>query len=143
MNSVVDTKINDTITLQPDDNGIIVVMKDVPNEDTSFLKAFRYDPTDSHVSKYYDYNQNIGFFINKTYFDHAEYRGTRLNYDEYLAQMNAKNNDDDDAIYATDAIDATKQIEDNDSICIIMDFSIDRNRLTQFGILEFLARQIV
>lgn len=75
-------------TLKPDDNGIVVVLSNVDEADTSALESANkngFDPTEAPFDKYYDYDRRIGFFVNKDHFDHAEHKGKRLSYGDYMA----------------------------------------------------------
>lgn len=90
-----------TFTLKPDDNGTIVVLTDVDEADISALEKANkvgFDPTESPFDKYYSYDRRIGFFVNKDKFDHAESKGKRLSFDEYL-EMFAKDELVNDAEY--------------------------------------------
>ena len=97
-----------TFTLKPDDNGIVVVLTNVDENDINKLEAANkkgFDPTEEPFNKYYDYNRSIGFYVDKDHFDHAEHKGKRLSFDDYIAIVS-----DGEVIPAENAIDAVEKL---------------------------------
>lgn len=76
--------------LAPNDEGIVVTLTNVAESDKQALdkaKEQGFDPTEPPFDQYYDYSRSLGFFVNRTYFDHAEHKGRRLDFSEYLKMM--------------------------------------------------------
>lgn len=97
-----------TFTLKPDDNGIVVVLSNVDEADEADLKKANekgFDPTEAPFDKYYEYDKRIGFFVGKDHFDHAEHKGKRLSYGDYMALTAG------DSIEDTKAQDANSDVE--------------------------------
>lgn len=79
-----------TFTLKPDDNGVTVTLMNVNEEDEAELKKADkdgFDPTEAPFNKYYAYDKQIGFYVSKDFFDHADHKGKRLSFDEYMSLM--------------------------------------------------------
>lgn len=75
--------------LQSDDNGVVINLKDLTNEDVELLKKQNasINPSSKNANKFFQYNKDVGFVINQKYFDFAEYKGKKLSYDEYLSMF--------------------------------------------------------
>ena len=113
-----------TFTLKPDDNGIVVVLTNVDENDINKLETANkkgFDPTEEPFNKYYDYDRNIGFYVNKDHFDHAQHKGKRLSFGDYVAIVSEGEVMPVDS--AIDAVDCLHVIKDSK---FAADFIIDR-----------------
>lgn len=111
-------------TLKPDENGVIVILKDVDDADVNALeKADKsaFDPTDAPFDKYYAYDPRIGFFVGKDHFDHAEHKGKRLSFTDYMNLIS-----EGEIIVADDAITAVDCIHKAVDSKFDVDFIISR-----------------
>ena len=114
--------------LKPDDNGIVVVIDDVDENDIPKLESAEkrgFDPTEEPFNKYYDYDYRVGFYVGKSHFDHAEHKGKRLSFGEYMKIIS-----NGDVIIMSDAIQAAKHTSSADDADFDADFIFDRiNRI--------------
>lgn len=104
-----------TFTLKPDDNGIVVVLTNVDESDEAKLKkasAEGFDPTAEPFNKYYAYDPRLGFFVAKEFFDHAEHKGKRLSYGDYMSiTSEGEVLDAENAMQAADCLHVAKDAE--------------------------------
>ncbi|OQA32718.1 MAG: hypothetical protein BWY54_01028 [Candidatus Dependentiae bacterium ADurb.Bin331] len=103
-------KAKDSIAfLLPNENNVSVALKNIDAEDASAFKNAKdiIDPTDAPFDKYFSYDAEIGFYVAKDFFDHAEKNGKTLTYDEYVASFKQ---DDDNEIDLDNVTDG-KQIK--------------------------------
>lgn len=103
--------------LPMDENGIIVELKDVDEADEQKMKAAKsnvLDPTSSPFNKYFTYNKEVGFVVDSRFFDHAEYKGKSLSYDEYLKKyaQDADNHVNDAINYVRKCVDSKETYEE-------------------------------
>ena len=101
--------------LPMDENGIVVELKDVDEADEQKLKAAKsniLNPTDEPFNKYFSYDKEIGFFVGRDHFDHAEFKGKILSYDEYLKKYE-QTKEVETVEHPVDTITEVKRINDS------------------------------